>query len=462
MQDAVALRDRGRLAAILNRTLQVAGQAATGPQPDVRNMRTLRQLILGLLVKRSTRLITLAQVAIPWRRGHTAKSVAMGLAYFLDQAKFPMGCVSRRFLETIVRRIPAEAVVRYAGKAIVVIDPTEYPKRSRGKGKGKGDNYMQHIGRVRQTRSKRRRKKRGPGKGNGQVERTATTTGYVDIWGGLVLKGKQFLPLARQLFSSSHPKLKSQSKVEQAVLFQSLGMLKRVGLKAIVVGDRGLGRKELMVRLSQAGVDFVLRIDADVSVWPDGGLGQMNLAKLLERQPWLGEVIWDRGEEGKLRCNARAVRATIRFSRSGSKSDYQEATLNFVELVPQQGFDETLVVATTLPVAGLVEARGIVRVYSYRWAIEAGFEMMKAWGLGRFMVRSWRAIERLLWVVALAYSLMTLAQYDAELARLRAQAVRLIKTLAALGHRLTAGKLAEAIGLDFAKHQRAWASVWFT
>ena len=460
MQDTVALRDRARLAAILNRTLQVAGQTAARPQPDVRNMRTLRQLILGLLVKRSTRLIALAQVMVPWRRGNTAKSVAMGLAYFLDKAKFPMGSLSRRFLETIVRRIPAEAMVRYTGKVIVVIDPTEYPKRSRGK--GKGDNYMQHIGRVRQMRSKRRRKKRTPSKGNGQLERTATTTGYADVWAGLVLKGKQFLPLARQLFSSSHPKLKSQSKVEQAVLFQSLGMLKRVGLKAIAVGDRALGRKELMVCLFRAGQDFVLRIDADINVWPDGGLGQTNLAKLLEQRPWLGEVIWDRGEQGKLRCNARAVRATIRFSRSGSKSDYQEATLNFVELVPQQGFDETLVVATTLPVAGLVEVRGIVRVYSYRWAIESGFETMKAWGLGRFMVRSWRAIERLLWVVALAYSLMTLAQYDAELARLRGQAVMLIKTLAALGQRLTVGKLAEAIGLDFAKHQRAWASVWFT
>lgn len=59
----------------------------------------------------------------------------------------------------------------------------------------------------------------------------------------------------------------------------------------------------------------------------------IKLAELLEKQAWLGEVIWDRGEAGKLRCQARMVTATIRFSRSGRKNDYQEAKLNFVELV---------------------------------------------------------------------------------------------------------------------------------
>jgi hypothetical protein len=43
---------------------------------------------------------------------------------------------------------------------------------------------MQHLGRVRNAKGKR----------------SGTTFGYVDIWAGLILKGKCFLPLARQLF----------------------------------------------------------------------------------------------------------------------------------------------------------------------------------------------------------------------------------------------------------------------
>jgi hypothetical protein len=34
--------------------------------------------------------------------------------------------------------------------------------------------------------------------------------------------------------------------------------------------------------------------------------------------------------------------------------------------------------------------------------METAFETMKAWGLARFMVRSWQAIDRLRWLVAVA------------------------------------------------------------
>jgi hypothetical protein len=60
----------------------------------------------------------------------------------------------------------------------------------------------------------------------------------MDIRAKLILVGKGLLPLASQLFSSNHPKLKNQNRVEEAVLFQALGVLTRVGLDAIVV-ERG-------------------------------------------------------------------------------------------------------------------------------------------------------------------------------------------------------------------------------
>ena len=76
------------------------------------------------------------------------------------------------------------------------------------------------------------------------------------------------------------------------------------------------------------------------------------------------------------------------------------------------------------------------------------------------MVRAWQAIDRLLWIVAVAYALLVVAMRDGPLAILRAQAVTLLQRRAVLGRRLTVGKLAEAIGLDHQRHRRAWATVW--
>ena len=184
------------------------------------------------------------------------------------------------------------------------------------------------------------------------------------------------------------------------------------------------------------------------------------LAAALAQQPWRGEVGWDRGAEGLLHCRLRTLRATIRFSRTGRKDDVQEATVNFVEAVPLEGPTESLVLATTLPVQTVAQARAIVRLYAQRWAIETAFETMHAWGQDRFMVRSWTAIDRLLWVLAVAYALVVLALHAPTLRRFRAQAEAVLKQLSVLGEHLTAGKLAEAMGLDYRRHAQAWLSAW--
>ena len=86
---------------------------------------------------------------------------------------------------------------------------------------------------------------------------------------------------------------------------------------------------------------------------------------------------------------------------------------------------------------------------------------MHAWGQDSFMVRTWQAIDRLLWIVALAYALVVLVLQEAKMAAFRKQAVAVLNRLSVVGRRLTVGKLAEAISLDYSRHQRAWASVWF-
>ena len=206
----------------------------------------------------------------------------------------------------------------------------------------------------------------------------------------------------------------------------------------------------------------MFRIDPDITAYTPAAPDGQVLATLLAEAGWLGKVVWDRGQEGPLLCRARAVTATIRFSRSGRVADVQEATLQFLELVPLAGPTDPLVLATTLPVDTLADAIGVARVYSWRWAIETGFETMKAWGLERFMVRTWTAIERLLWVVALAYALLVLALRDGPLTLLHEQATALLTRLSVRSRRLTAGKLAKATGLDYSRHHRAWTHCWLT
>jgi hypothetical protein len=478
-QGSVALRERGRLAALFSTVVRHARRQAGWREPDPRASRTWRQFVLGLVVARSTRLVTVGQAVLGQRAARSVKAVAMALGYFLATARFPAATVSPQVLEAAVRQLDPAEVATYRGQVVLALDPTEYPKRSRGR--GQRGRHMEHVGRVRkptkggQGRRGQRRRPVATGRsvtaqGTGArpaaaARPVATTSGYVDVWAGLVLTGKQLLPLARALFSNRHPTLSSQNKVEQAVLDAGLGLLRRLGWAAILVADRGFGRKELLVALATREAprqDFVIRVDADFTVytddWPEGTL----LATVLAAQPVVGEVVWDRGQEGTLRCAARTVTATIRFSRSGRQHDSTAATLQFVELWPLDGVTDPLVLATTLPVDTRAAVKGVVRVYSWRWAIETAFETMKAWGLGRFMVRSWQAIDRVLWLVAVAYALLVVAARDGPLAVLREQAIALLKRLAVLGRRLTVGKLAEAIGLDYQRHRRAWTTAWLT
>ncbi len=85
---------------------------------------------------------------------------------------------------------------------------------------------------------------------------------------------------------------------------------------------------------------------------------------------------------------------------------------------------------------------------------------MHAWGQDRFLVRSWTAIDRLLWVLALAYALVVLALYDRTLRRFRDHAITLLKQLSVVAADVTVGKLAEAISLDYQRHHRAWTAAW--
>jgi hypothetical protein len=183
------------------------------------------------------------------------------------------------------------------------------------------------------------------------------------------------------------------------------------------------------------------------------------VADLLADRPVLGAVIGERGQQGNLLCQVRTLHGTIPFSRSGRKADVQEATITVGHLVPEEEGVDPLVLTTTVPVQTLAQARAIAGISAQRWSIETAFQTMHAWGQDAFMVRSWRAIERLLWVVAIAYTLATLLLLAPACRSLRRQARVLLRQCAVLGHHLTVGKLAQALSVDYDQHRRAWRSL---
>lgn len=191
MKKSVALRGRVKLATLLNSLLHRSAQGREGKEPDPRNLKTWRQFLLGVIAQRSTRLMAVGQAVAPWRRVGSVKSAAMALGYFLAQARFPLRSFATRLLETAVLMLGSDRLESYRGKVLLVIDPTEYAKRSRGKGKrGRG---MQHIGRVRkaQARAKSRGRRGEPPRRKGPASRrrspppTATwISGRASSWSG--------------------------------------------------------------------------------------------------------------------------------------------------------------------------------------------------------------------------------------------------------------------------------------
>lgn len=141
--------------------------------------------------------------ALPYRKAHSVKTAETALSLFLAKACYPDAAFFARFRDQILLRLPPKAF--YRGKKIVIVDPTTYPKRSR---RGKENRQMQYIGRVKVPLKNRRGEN--------------TCPGYLDIWSGVLLKGRKVLPLARKLCSSQHPQFVSQNLLEEAVIWQSL------------------------------------------------------------------------------------------------------------------------------------------------------------------------------------------------------------------------------------------------
>lgn len=80
-----------------------------------------------------------------------------------------------------------------------------------------------------------------------------------------MLKKRQWLPLARRRFSSTHPDLVSQNQVEEQVLTEAISCIPS-SPPLLVIGDRGLGRKAMLIWLLEWGGDGLFRLRRDINV----------------------------------------------------------------------------------------------------------------------------------------------------------------------------------------------------
>jgi hypothetical protein len=423
---AVALRNRDLLYTFLRRMMNRAVQELAEP-PDRRTRHTLTLLTYALIVKGTTRLNHLAQFLLPLRQAKTAHHLETALSTSLQQAQYDEVELLHAASCVAYDAIPKKAFQTYHRRHIIIVDPTTYEKRTR---RGKKGRSMQYP-----TTLKDMAYERYP-------------QGYVDVWAGSLLKRRQWLPLARGRYSATHPELLSQNQVEEQVLWEAICCVPR-GTPVLAVGDRGLGRKGMFRWLLERKCDGLFRMRSDISVTYRGHWRNV-LQVAREGKGW-GEATWREGSEKPI--HGRVVVFCARLT----EPDGDGPEITFVVLLPENAADP-LILGTTLSVATIQEARAIIHLYEQRWVIETSFETMKgAFGLEKFMVRKWQAIDRLLNLVALAFTVLILLMNSSQknVQRLLAQAVCVLKRWAAF-NTLTLGKLREAMALDFDANREAW------
>lgn len=425
-----AIYRRGFVTNLLRDLVQQATQR-TSRIGDGRVVRRMNWLLLAIILAGTVRLNGLVQ-RLPYGRANSVKTAETALSLFLAETEYPASILFARFRDQVLVRLPTQVLKTYRGKPIVIVDPTDYAKRSR---RGKKGRQMQYTTKVRVSKRKK-----------GQQAQTLVSPGYVDIWAGVLLTGRHVLPLSRKLCSSTHPKFPSQNLLEEAVIWQALAAL---AWHAILIADRGFRRKALLVKLLVRQVEFVIRMADNIHVLHCGTWRNV-LATARGLRP-LGRVIWKEGKPHAIPGQAVVFRAQLREAPEEDDPSKPNPEVNLIVIFPAIARYDPLILATTLPVDTLWQVRAVSKLYEQRWAIETTFQNMKReLHLDEFMVRDWTAIERLLWAGAMAYSLLVLLrlQIGEEAQRFLHEATDLLRQRAVPSKHLTVGKIREALALD--------------
>jgi hypothetical protein len=394
---------------------------------DRRTQGTLRELTYAVTVKATTRLNQLAQFLFPWHQAKTAHNVETALSTCLQKAKYAEDELLHGYACAAYEAIPRAAFQTYHRRQIIIIDPTTYEKRTRPGKKGRSMEYPSKLKDVQYDRYPQ---------------------GYVDVWAGSLLKGRQWLPLARGRFSATHPEQLSQNQVEEQVLWDAICCVPS-HTKVLVLGDRGLSRKGMFTWLQDHHCDGLFRMRRDINVTYRGRW--RNILEVAQAIKSVGQATWREGSAKPIHGRVVVFQARL------TEDEGEGPEITFVVLFPEEMADP-LILGTTLPATTLQTARAIIHLYESRWVIETGFETLKgSFGLEKFMVRKWRAAERLLNLVAMAFILLVLMLQSPHknVQRLLVQAERILKRMAAFKE-LTLGKLREALALDWDENRKVW------
>ena len=242
---------------------------------------------------------------------------------------------------------------------------------------------------------------------------------------------------------------------------EALEKLNNLNLKPILVADRGVANKRLIVKYRKEGKDFVFRT-RKVNV--NYGGRQRNILKLARELPSLGEIEWKEEKEEKKGKKEEKIRGEIKAIETGIiYYGDKKARLNWVVVSPlNKTEDDPLIIATSLSIDTFFQTKEIVKIYEKRWSIETMIEYLKrGWGIDNFMVRTKRAIERPLIFCNLAFISLMLLMYmnPKETHNFSESAEKILRHLSVL-KKLTVGKLREAVSLDFSYHLPKWAALF--
>ena len=483
----VALRRRGQLAALISKSMaQAASRAqAAHHKIDPRTLRTLRALLLNLILRGQPRLKDLAQGLWPGK-ATSVRSLENRLSYCLKASRYQRAILTRAVRDTLWDRLPSREVARFRGLAVVVVDPTPYPKRSRDRPRS-----MERASGIYLSKGEGRKEGRG-------------ARGYQDAWASLVLKNGETFPLARAL-SQRWGYLRWA--LDSVCLWAAHSLRRR----CILLGDREVGTKGRCEKLARFGIHFCFRIRRDWKVFGERDEGY-SLEEWWVKSSPLGEVKLrrldldqgrkrsrSRGRKGVLERERGGVEGRRRSGRGGrdllhrvyvlraypSPPSDSEVRIPFPHLqrprepkafwfvcaLPlveggEEGAEveeiDPLILVTDLPISSLKGAEELLKLYELRWRIETSFQQCKReLGLSRFTVRSLEAIERLLDLVMLAYALLVVMLSSSEGRVLRAEAEGVLRrwSVRRPRGRLTVGKLKEVLVLDCWLNRDAWMTL---
>lgn len=260
-----------------------------------------------------------------------------------------------------------------AGDHLVLVDGSEVVKPYAER--------MEHLCRVRNPLEKTGGPKTVPGYWLLLAVRTTLGKGMAQV-------------LDWQVWSTLAPDFRSQNLIEERFLER---LSARVGRRAVLVMDRGLGRFALLGKLANWRARFVARLSIGRDFAVDEA-GMVHLRLLAYALPLPFErIVRDPGDRRD------------KVARFGFRTVRRPEIPGALTLVVQwlEGLEEPWLLLTNEPVRTEAQAWRIVEIYWRRMAIEETLRYLKGEvGLQSFRVRAFAAIERLVAFAMVVYAFL--------------------------------------------------------